>query len=150
MFTKDEGVDQGNHDCEAQKVSDCHKLMLNFTVPEVIKKLQRLKTDKSAGPDGIHPILLRSCAAAVAEPLSIIFASSFESGDIPEDWKTADIVPIYKKKGQRSDPTNYRPVSLTSVPCKIMESLIRDNLHGEQQDNNETLAWIYATLFLSD
>jgi len=66
----------------------------------------------------------------------MIFTSSFESGEVPEDWKTAVIVPIYKKKGLRSDLTNYRPVSLTSVPCKIMESLIRDNLLEFTESNN--------------
>ena len=81
-------------------------------------------------------MLLRSCAAAVAEPLSMIFTSSFESGEVPEDWRTAVIVPFYKKKGLRSDPTNYRPVSLTSVPCKIMESLIRHNLVEFTESNN--------------
>ena len=57
-------------------------------------------------------------------------------GEVPEDWRTAVIVPIYKKKGLRSDPTNYRPVSLTSVPCKIMESLIRDNLLEFTENHN--------------
>jgi len=73
-------------------------------------------------------MLLRSCAAAVAEPMAMIFETLFVSSEVPEDWKTANIVPIYKKKGPRSDPNNYRPVSLMSVPCKIKESLIRDNL----------------------
>jgi len=54
---------------------------------------------------------------------------------IPEDWKTATIAPIHKTKGQRSDPSNYRPVSLTSVPCKIMESIIKDNLLKFVEEN---------------
>jgi len=66
----------------------------------------------------------------------VILTSSFESGEVPEDWKTAVIVPIYKKKGLLSDPTNYRPVSLTSVPCKIMECLIIDNLVEFTESNN--------------
>jgi len=65
----------------------------------------------------------------------MIFTSSFELGEVPEDWRTA-VIPIYKKKGLRSDPINYRPVSLTSVPCKIMESLIRDNLLEFTESNN--------------
>ena len=136
MFTKDDGVDQGNRDNETPKVSECHNSTPKFSIPDVTAKLQRLNSDKSAGPDGIHPKLLRSCAVAVAEPLSMIFTSSFESGEVPEDWRTAVIVPFYKKKGLRSDPTNYRPVSLTSVPCKIMESLIRHNLVEFTESNN--------------
>jgi len=62
-------------------------------------------------------------------PLSIIFQESYNSGILPQDWKTVIIVPIFKK-GDKADPNNYRPVSLTSVPCKIMESIIKDNITG--------------------
>lgn len=90
-------------------------------------KVMKLQTDKSPGPDGIHPLLLQECAASVAEPLSLIFQKSFELGTLPDDWKTAHIVPIFKK-GSKTDKANYRPVSLTSVPCKIMESIIKDRM----------------------
>ena len=62
-----------------------------------------------------------------AEPLSLIYDRSFAAGLVPSDWKIADIVPIFKKEA-KDDPTNYRPVSLTSVPCKVMESVIKDSL----------------------
>ena len=62
-----------------------------------------------------------------AEPLSLIYDRSFAAGLVPSDWKIADIGPIFKK-GAKDDPTNYRPVSLTSVPCKVMESIIKDSL----------------------
>jgi len=128
MFTKDDQEDQVNNKDSVPDISAWRNSTPSFNALDVAAKLQRLRTDKSAGPDGIHPMLLGSCATAVAEPLAMIFETSFISGEVPEDWKTANIVPIYKKKGLRSDPNNYRPVSLTSVPCKIMESLIRDNL----------------------
>ena len=63
----------------------------------------------------------------VAKPLSIIFNKSLQDGTVPQDWKLATVCPIFKK-GDRSDPSNYRPVSLTSVPCKVLESIIRDEL----------------------
>jgi len=63
-------------------------------------------------------LLLHNCAAEVAEPLSLIFKTSFESGILPQEWKSAT----------RNDRANYRPVSLTSVPCKVMESLIKEKL----------------------
>ena len=89
-----------------------------------MEKLQKLKTDKSPGPDDIHPLLLKEyCASVIAEPLSLIFQQSFDTGIPPTDWKTANIVPIFKK-GNRTDKSNYRPVSLTSVPSKIMESIM--------------------------
>lgn len=84
-----------------------------------------LKEDKTQGPNGIHPAVLRNCADTVARPLSIIFNKSLQSGKLPPDWKFASVCPIFKKS-DRSDPGNYRPVSLTSVPCKIMESIIKD------------------------
>jgi len=83
----------------------------------------------------MHAKLLSSCARAIAEPLSMIYCASYSSGVIPDDWKTATIAPIYKKKGWRSDPSNYRPVSLTSVPCKIMELIIKDNLLKFVEEN---------------
>ena len=57
----------------------------------------------------------------------MIFSKSFEFGELPAEWKKADIVPIYKK-GLKSDPANYRPISLTSVVCKLMESIIKDKV----------------------
>lgn len=58
-----------------------------------------------------------------AEPLSIIYQQSWQTGEVPADWRLANVTPIYKK-GQKDDPGNYRPVSLTSVPGKVMEQII--------------------------
>ena len=110
---------------------------LDFGEAIVMKKLQKLNSDKSPGPDDIHPLLLKECATVLAEPLSMIFQQSFETGTLPSDWKTANIVPIFKK-GDRTDRANYRPVSLTSVPCKIMESIIKEKL-TMFLDSNELL-----------
>ena len=93
----------------------------------IVRKLQKLPTDKSPGPDGIHNLLLHNCASDVAEPLSLIFKTSFESGVLPQEWTSAIVVPIFKKSA-KNDRANYRPVSLTSVPCKVMESLIKEKL----------------------
>uniref|UniRef100_A0A8C3I6M2 Reverse transcriptase domain-containing protein n=1 Tax=Chrysemys picta bellii TaxID=8478 RepID=A0A8C3I6M2_CHRPI len=73
----------------------------------------------------MHPRILKELIEEVSEPLAIIFGKSWETGEIPEDWKRANIVPIYKK-GNKNDPGNYRPVSLTSVPGKIMEQVIKE------------------------
>jgi hypothetical protein len=92
---------------------------------EIIKKIDKLKKDSAPGPDNIHPRLLKELKHQIADPLAKIFRKSLDSGIIPADWKKAKVIPIYKK-GAKSDPGNYRPVSLTSVPCKILESLIKD------------------------
>jgi len=93
---------------------------------EVLGKLLKLREDTTPSPAGIHPMLLKSCSEVVAEPLSIISQTSFESEMVPNDWKTAIVNPVVKKgRPSRFDPVNNRPILLTSVCCKLMESLIR-------------------------
>ena len=87
------------------------------------------------GPDGIHPSVLRELAEELAKPLSIIYWQSWLLGEVPVDWRLANVMPIYKK-GWTVDLGNYRPVSLTSVPGNLMEqiilSVIRRHLQGNQ------------------
>ena len=61
--------------------------------------------------------LMRNTAKVMSKPLKIIFCKSLETGDLPIDWKTAKISPIYKNKGSKKMPNNYRPVCLTCVIC---------------------------------
>jgi hypothetical protein len=70
----------------------------------------------------------------VADGLALIYRKSMESGTVPVDWRCANVTPIYKK-GPRSDPGNYRPVSLISVCCKIMESIIREGMLEHLEKN---------------
>jgi hypothetical protein len=79
-------------------------------------------------------MLLKELIEEVAEPLTLIFNKSLASGEVPDDWRDAHVTPIYKK-GQKSDPSNYRPVSLTSVCCKMLESVIRDEMVAHMAAN---------------
>lgn len=100
---------------------------INITEEVVCKKLKKLDINKSYGPDRVPPVVLQKLADVLTTPLTIIFQNSLEQGKVPLDWKRANISALFKK-GKRNQPDNYRPVSLTSIPCKVMESVIRDHL----------------------
>ena len=100
---------------------------IDFTPEVVLDKLRKLKPNKAPGTDHIHSAVLREVAEEVAYPLSDIFTTSMRETEVPIDCKSANITPIYKK-GTRCAPSNYRPVSLTSQVCKLMESIMRDSI----------------------
>ena len=71
----------------------------------------------------------------IATPLKILFETSYNLGQLPAEWKIGNITAIFKK-GNKSDPSNYRPISLTSTICKVMESIIRDHIMDFFFQNN--------------
>jgi len=95
---------------------------------KVVKtKLLHLKSSKATGPDGIPARVLRECADVLSKPLSSLFSLSLFHGVVPKEWKCANVIPIYKADG-KSDPNNYRPISLLPIISKVMESIINDHL----------------------
>ena len=96
---------------------------IDITAATVESKLKKLNIKKAQGPDSIHPQLLRETRAEIAEPLSDLFKKSLSTSEIPTPWKVGRITAIHKK-GDKSQPANYRPVSLTSIVCKTMETII--------------------------
>ncbi|PKU35284.1 hypothetical protein llap_14412 [Limosa lapponica baueri] len=87
------------------------------------KLLQELDPYKSIGLDAIHLRVLRELADIIVTPLSIIFEKLWRLEDIPEDWKKANVTPNYKN-GLKEDPGNYGPITLISVPRKVMERIL--------------------------
>ncbi|GAB0180800.1 mitochondrial enolase superfamily member 1 [Grus japonensis] len=96
--------------------------------------LHHLDTHESMGPGGIHPRVLRELAEVLTKPLSIIYQQSWLTREVPVDWRLANVMPIHKK-GWKEDPGNYRTVSLTSVPGKVMEQIILSTITWHVQDN---------------
>ncbi|BHF62528.1 hypothetical protein SprV_0200551000 [Sparganum proliferum] len=108
---------------------------VQFTEGMVLTELLRLKESKSPGPDEIPAKILKELAGELSKPLSMLFHTSFETGYLPPDWKSAWITPLYKG-GSRVSANNYRPVSLTSICCKIMEKIMKQQLMQFLEQNH--------------
>lgn len=108
---------------------------VEITIQDVRTRLKKLNPSKAPGPDGVSPLILKECADILCHPLQDIFRTSIIKGEVPSEWKKANITPIYKK-GNRSDALNYRPVSLTSVVSKVLEGIIRQKIVGHLEEND--------------
>ena len=96
---------------------------ITFTTEKVERILRDLKNSASPGPDNISPVLLKNCSATLSYHLAETMTESFVRGTVPDVWKSAVVIPIFKK-GDKYAAENYRPISLTSIPCKCMEKII--------------------------
>ena len=107
---------------------------IEISVEAVEKKLKELNPQKAQGPDKIPPKVLKEISKEIAYPLTKLFKKSIFKGQIPEDWKFAEVTAIFKK-GNKTDPGNYRPVSLTCICCKILEQFVRDGIVNHMTEN---------------
>lgn len=96
-----------------------------FECEKIIEKLKKIDPSKTMGPDKVSGTVLKNCAESLSLAFSIIFKKSYESGEVSELWKHANVTPIHKG-GSKLSKKNYRPVSLTCLVCKIFESLLKD------------------------
>ena len=87
----------------------------------------KLNVNKSCGPDEIHPQILIELVDLVSKPLALLLNKTMDEGCILQDWRMAYVSPIFKK-GARNKADNYRPISLTSIVCKLMESFVKDSI----------------------
>ena len=102
-----------------------HLLDVDVSQSFVEKKLKKLNKNNEPGVDEIDPSLLRELSEHLSGPLSILFRRTLDEGTVPADWGAANVTPLYKK-GINVLSGNYRPVSLTSLVCKVLESIIKD------------------------
>ena len=102
---------------------------------DIVKVVRKLKNSSSPGPDGLNVFFLKMVLAVIVNPLCTMFNVSLNHGTLPSDWKTAYIIPIFKK-GDAQKASQYRPISLTSVICKILERVVREKLLDYVMKNN--------------
>ena len=108
---------------------------ITITVAGVAKQLSKLNPGKAAGPDNLTSRILKELHSEIAPILTDIFNTSLSEGTVPKDWKNAYVTPVYKK-GPKSKPENYRPISLTCICCKVLEHIITSNIMTHLDKNN--------------
>jgi Reverse transcriptase (RNA-dependent DNA polymerase)/Endonuclease-reverse transcriptase len=110
-----------NHNVNEKQQSSFQAV--NFSPWMVFQTIKTIKPDGATGPDGIPSKIVHKCAKVLAPSLSHLFSISMNCGELPKEWKLANVVPIFKT-GRKDCTSNYRPISLTSVICKIMEKIV--------------------------
>jgi hypothetical protein len=106
-----------------------------FSPDKVKKIISKLKSKSSPGPDQISSRLLKEGVNLLNQPLAMLFNMSIQTGCVPNSWKMAHVTPIFKG-GDKTKPSNYRPISLTSQICKVMERMINVKISYYLESNN--------------
>ena len=108
---------------------------IDITKGKVEEVITLLKEDSAPGPDGLPPRLFRELKDELSAPLTTLFRASIKARKIPDEWREATVTPIYKQKVSKSEPGNYRPVSLTNVAGKLMERIVKNELSAHVENN---------------
>ena len=108
-----------------ERLPDIHHIQI--TKPGILKLLLNINPKKADGPDGIPGRFLKMCAHELVDVYQILFQASLDQGTVPSDWKEADVMPLFKK-GDKTNAGNYRPISLTSLSCKLLEHVVHSNI----------------------
>lgn len=108
---------------------------IEISVTGIASLINNLKISTSAGVDDISTKILKNTVIHSSNILCYIFRQSLTTGEIPNDWKIGKIIPIFKS-GDKTNARNYRPISLTSVSCKILEHIIVSGVAQHLDSNN--------------
>ena len=108
---------------------------IDITTAGILKLLQNLDIHKASAPDQISSRVLKVTAESTTPILKTIFTYSMDTGTVPGDWKNANVTPIYKK-GDCTQPSNYRPISITSIVSKIFEHILSSRITKHLENNN--------------
>ena len=103
------------------------KVELKLSIEMIRKEILSINPNKSIGPDEVHPVMLKELVDYVSPPLFLVMSKSLAEGKLPTDWRLAHVTPIYKR-GPKNIAENYRPVSLTSIACRLMEKIIKEQI----------------------
>ncbi|KAL0821757.1 hypothetical protein ABMA28_005179 [Loxostege sticticalis] len=135
LFASNSRLDTGSK--HPPTLPHCDSLMPEITVfnKEVRRSLLSLDVNKASGPDGIPARVLRYCAPELSPVLTRLYRLSLKTKIVPKSWKLANVQPV-PKKGSRADPSNYRPIAITSVLCKVMERVLNRKLLSYLEDND--------------
>ena len=107
---------------------------LHISENGVFMLLDRIDVSKSSGPDKLPGRLLQSLAMELTPVVHFIFTQSHCTGELPTEWKQANVAPIFKK-GSKLQAVNYRPVSLTCITCKLFEHIICKHILAHLEDH---------------
>ena len=119
--------DTSEYDIPLSYEVDDDSSQVDFSPERVLKLLRGINSNKAQGPDNIHGKVLKNCAHGIAYPLAKIFKTAYLTGHIPQEWKVANVVPVFKK-GSKASVENYRPISLTCLCMKIFERIVREEI----------------------
>ena len=106
----------------------------DISTSDIYRRMDSLQENKAPGVDGLSPVLLKRTAAVSSHIFQRILSLSLSAGKVPRSWKVANVCPVFKS-GDRSDPSNYRPVALTSVASKMMESIVASAIENHLSAN---------------
>ena len=129
FFTMQCSLVNNNSELPSVLTKKTRKLLstVEFPTNDILKIIRNLNPNKVHGHDVISIRMLKICDESICKPLRIIFRSCLENGTFPSEWKKANVVSVFKKKKNKQELKNYRPISLLPVSSKIFERLLYDS-----------------------